>query len=151
MPALDAFSLDGRRALVTGGNRGLGYAFTQALADCGAAVAFIARDPDANTTAIKRLAEEGRRVRDQRGSDDDADVRRGWSTRPPTRSAASTSLVNNAGTCFHNPAVGRHRRAVAAGLRPQRARGVEGQPGRRPAPARGRRGRDRQHRLDLRR
>ncbi len=41
---LDLFSLAGRGALVTGGNRGLGLSFVRTLADCGAQVAFAARD-----------------------------------------------------------------------------------------------------------
>lgn len=56
---LAAFSLQGRKALITGGNRGLGYAFTQALADCGASVAFIGRSADANRQAVTRLADVG--------------------------------------------------------------------------------------------
>jgi NAD(P)-dependent dehydrogenase (short-subunit alcohol dehydrogenase family) len=56
---LAAFSLQGRKALITGGNRGLGYAFTRALADCGASVAFIGRSTDANRTAVERLAHDG--------------------------------------------------------------------------------------------
>jgi NAD(P)-dependent dehydrogenase (short-subunit alcohol dehydrogenase family) len=59
---LAAFSLDGRKALITGGNRGLGFAFTQALADCGATVAFIGRSADANEAAVKRLADAGVRA-----------------------------------------------------------------------------------------
>ena len=56
---LAAFSLEGKKALITGGNRGLGFAFTQALADCGASVAFIGRNADANAAAIERLAGAG--------------------------------------------------------------------------------------------
>src|SRR6185437_5860015 len=59
---LAAFSLAGRKALVTGGNRGLGYAFTMALADCGASVAFIGRSAAANDAAVKRLAQAGVRA-----------------------------------------------------------------------------------------
>jgi NAD(P)-dependent dehydrogenase (short-subunit alcohol dehydrogenase family) len=56
---LAAFSLEGKKALITGGNRGLGFAFTQTLADCGAAVAFLGRSADANEAAVKRLADAG--------------------------------------------------------------------------------------------
>ena len=44
MTALDAFRLDGRVAVVTGGNRGLGLAFARALGEAGAQVAIAARD-----------------------------------------------------------------------------------------------------------
>ena len=49
---IEAFSLDGKRAVVTGGNRGLGLAFVQALAECGASVALLARDK-AETTQLE--------------------------------------------------------------------------------------------------
>jgi 2-deoxy-D-gluconate 3-dehydrogenase len=42
---LDSFRLDGRTALVTGGNRGLGQACARALAEAGAAVTVLGRKP----------------------------------------------------------------------------------------------------------
>lgn len=57
---LDAFSLAGRRALVTGGNTGLGRAFTLALARAGADVMVVALDQDGGQT--RRSVEDcGRR------------------------------------------------------------------------------------------
>ena len=62
MTVLDAFSLTGKRALVTGGNRGLGLAFVRGLAEAGADVVFVSRDADRNAAAVDTLAEEGLRV-----------------------------------------------------------------------------------------
>ena len=57
---LDAFRLDGRAALVTGANRGLGQAAAIALAEAGADVALLGRTDPAATLA--RVAAAGRRA-----------------------------------------------------------------------------------------
>ena len=64
--SLDAFSLAGRRALVTGGNTGLGQAFTVALARAGADVFVVSLlDDDGGT---RRLVEDaGRTYAETRG------------------------------------------------------------------------------------
>ncbi|WP_127359325.1 SDR family NAD(P)-dependent oxidoreductase [Actinacidiphila soli] len=55
--------LTGRRAVVTGGSRGIGLAIGRALAAEGADVALVARDNDALTRAAEQVAaESGRRV-----------------------------------------------------------------------------------------
>ncbi len=40
---LDLFKLEGRRAIVTGGGRGIGQAIAQALGEAGAQVALVSR------------------------------------------------------------------------------------------------------------
>jgi NAD(P)-dependent dehydrogenase (short-subunit alcohol dehydrogenase family) len=55
--SLDVFKLDGRVALITGGNRGLGYAMAQALAEAGANVVVTSRQEERaleSATAIAR-------------------------------------------------------------------------------------------------
>jgi 3-oxoacyl-[acyl-carrier protein] reductase len=54
--------LRGRRALITGGSRGIGLAIAHALAAEGAAVGLIARDPDGLAAAAQDLAGHGTRV-----------------------------------------------------------------------------------------
>jgi NAD(P)-dependent dehydrogenase (short-subunit alcohol dehydrogenase family) len=53
---LDRFRLDGRRALVTGGHKGLGYAMSRALAEAGADVAIVSRTLENCQEAAARIA-----------------------------------------------------------------------------------------------
>jgi short-subunit dehydrogenase len=48
--------LRGRRALITGGSRGIGFAAAEALAAEGVAVGLVARNAKGLATAAKRLA-----------------------------------------------------------------------------------------------
>lgn len=103
-PTLDRFRLTGRRAIVTGGNRGLGHAFALALADAGADVAVLARDGTRNAAVVAELRERGVAA---------AAVEVDLSTQPAVVQAIETArttlggldiLVNNAGACVHAPA-----------------------------------------------
>jgi NAD(P)-dependent dehydrogenase (short-subunit alcohol dehydrogenase family) len=59
----DMFKLDGRVALVTGGNRGLGFVMAQALAEAGADVVITSRDQQKAEQSARTLAETtGRRA-----------------------------------------------------------------------------------------
>nr|WP_246543874.1 SDR family oxidoreductase [Novosphingobium profundi] len=53
------FSLAGRRALVTGSSRGIGFSIAQALGRAGASLVLNARAPDALEEAAQRLRAEG--------------------------------------------------------------------------------------------
>lgn len=64
MPILDKFRLDGRVALVTGGNRGLGKQMSIALAEAGAQVALTSRKAeDAQAVATQIQEATGRTAR----------------------------------------------------------------------------------------
>ncbi|WP_253259364.1 SDR family NAD(P)-dependent oxidoreductase [Subtercola boreus] len=101
---MSKFSLAGRRALVTGGNRGLGFEQVVALHEAGAQVVFVSRDADANADALRAL-----------GSADGVTALTGDITQPgePDRIVSEAVermggldiLVNNAGACVHNPSV----------------------------------------------
>ena len=63
MSVLDRFRLDGRRALVTGGARGLGRVMAEALAEAGADVSIASRTRDACQAAADEIARAtGRRT-----------------------------------------------------------------------------------------
>jgi NAD(P)-dependent dehydrogenase (short-subunit alcohol dehydrogenase family) len=97
---LDAFRLDGRVAVVTGGNRGLGFAFARALGEAGARVAIAARDPERSGEAAGELGalDVPLDVTDQASVDAMVETVTG-------ELGPVDVLVNNAGTCFHRPAL----------------------------------------------
>lgn len=99
---LEKFTLRGRKALVTGGNRGLGHAFATALAEAGADVAIAGRDSDRTALAVQQAARQGLRLLPITADiTDDADVQR-MTSEAIDGLGGLDILVNNAGTCFHN-------------------------------------------------
>jgi len=103
---LDRFSLTGKVALVTGGYKGLGRGFAQALAEAGADVVIGARNEAASVEAAAEIAAStGRRTLGVRL---DVTVRaevEAAVARTTDELGALDVLVNNAGTCVHKPAL----------------------------------------------
>jgi len=91
---MDLFDLQGKAALVTGGNGGIGLGMARALARAGAKVAIAGRDAAKNAAAAKALSGEALTIQ--------ADLRKEASCRAMVDEAAGKLgrldiLVNNAG------------------------------------------------------
>jgi NAD(P)-dependent dehydrogenase (short-subunit alcohol dehydrogenase family) len=100
MSVLDRFRLDGRVAVVTGGNRGLGRAFAGALTEAGARVAIAARDEDRS----QAVAEELGALAVTTDVTDPASVAAMLDTVTSALGPVDV-LVNNSGACFHRAAL----------------------------------------------
>ena len=100
MAVLDSFRLDGKVAVVTGGNRGLGEAYARALGEAGARVAIAARD-EARSEAV---AGELGAFAVTTDVTDSASVRSMLETVTAELGPVDV-LVNNSGVCFHRPAL----------------------------------------------
>jgi NAD(P)-dependent dehydrogenase (short-subunit alcohol dehydrogenase family) len=96
---LERFALDGRKAVVTGGNQGLGKAFATALAEAGADVMIVARNTGRNAAAVAEMKAGGLSV-----SALDADITREADAALDAAAGQLGGLdilVNNAGVCYH--------------------------------------------------
>jgi NAD(P)-dependent dehydrogenase (short-subunit alcohol dehydrogenase family) len=100
MTVLDAFRLDGRVAVVTGGNRGLGQSFTRALAEAGARTAIAARDDERTAAVARELGALPVHL-----DVTDPDSVRAMLAEVTAELGPVDVLVNNAGVCFHRPAL----------------------------------------------
>lgn len=105
MNVLDTFALKGKRALITGGNRGLGRAFALALAEAGADVAIAARDTDRNATVVTEIEARGRRGFAVQADITDPDAVRRLVADVTTELGGIDILVNNAGIAIHRPSL----------------------------------------------
>ena len=104
-PGYDVFRLDGRTAVVTGGNQGLGLAFAHALARSGAKVAIVARSGERTAAVVEEAAGRGVELLGvQADLTDDAQVARAVAGCAEGLGGRIDVLVNNAGTCVHAPA-----------------------------------------------
>ena len=105
MSVLDAFSLTGRVAVVTGGNRGIGRALAVALAQAGSDVALLVREPDRAGEALEELAATGVRAVAVRADVTDPDQVEAAVPEIVAALGRVDVLVNNAGACVHRPAL----------------------------------------------
>jgi NAD(P)-dependent dehydrogenase (short-subunit alcohol dehydrogenase family) len=96
------FSLDGKTALVTGGNQGLGKAFALALAQAGARVAIAGRREEANLAAVADAKKAGfDLVAITADITDDSQISAMTDRALSAFGGRIDILVNNAGVCFH--------------------------------------------------
>ena len=97
-----SIDLTGRRALVTGGNRGIGRAIAETLADAGADVAVFARSADSVAEAAAAIEAKGVRALALTGDvGRPADVERAWGELQAAFDGLDI-LVNNAGITRDN-------------------------------------------------
>jgi 3-oxoacyl-[acyl-carrier protein] reductase len=88
--------LEGRRAIVTGGSRGIGRAVVEALADEGCSIAFCARGAEGVESAVAALRAGGARVTGAAVDVRDADAYRAWLAGAVADLGGLDILVSNA-------------------------------------------------------
>ena len=94
---MDLF-LSGKRAVITGGSRGIGFAIADALAAEGAQIAILARDPDRLAVAAGQLRVHGGRVLALSADTTDDKAVRAAITQVADEFGGVDILVNNAAT-----------------------------------------------------
>ena len=97
MSAPTSFTLDGKVAIVTGGNGGIGRGIALGLASAGAAVAILARNEDKNRAVIEELKAAGARAHAVRLDVTDRAALRPAFEEVERKLGPVAILVNNAG------------------------------------------------------
>ena len=105
MSVLDLFRLDGKVAVVTGANRGIGKAIATAFAEAGAAVAVVGRDSERNDEAVAELERLGGTALAVRTDVTDRHALVDMNRTVTDRLGPVDILVNNAGIGFHGEAL----------------------------------------------
>jgi NAD(P)-dependent dehydrogenase (short-subunit alcohol dehydrogenase family) len=100
VPRTPSLRLDGKRALVTGGSSGIGFAAAAALAAAGAGVTLVARRPDRLQEAVAALRAAGGSVDGVARDVTDVAAMRALVAAAP---APFDVLVNSAGAARHAP------------------------------------------------
>ncbi|WP_129113689.1 SDR family NAD(P)-dependent oxidoreductase [Halegenticoccus tardaugens] len=105
MPVLDRFRLDEKTAIVTGGNRGIGRAIAQALAEAGANIVVANRNEKSGEKAAAEIANDtDSETRAVQTDVADEDSVRAMVTATVEEFGAIDVLVNNAGVVIHEAA-----------------------------------------------
>jgi len=104
MATAETFSLEGRRALVTGASRGLGQAIALAFADAGADVVCAGTTADGCADAARQVRERGRTAWTVGADLADRAALRRLLDRVDNEAGRIDILVNNAGTIRRHPA-----------------------------------------------
>ena len=104
MSVLDLFRLDGKTALVTGCRRGIGRAFSQALAEAGADIVGVSASLAAGSEVELDVAGLGRGFTGYACDFSDREALRGFVERVNDEVPQVDILVNNAGTILRTPA-----------------------------------------------
>ena len=105
MSILDRFSLRGKVAIVTGGNRGIGKAIAVGFAEAGAAVAVVARDEDKNKKTLAELRGLGAQAIAVKANVAHRDDLEAMLATVTNQLGPVDVLVNNAGIGFHADAL----------------------------------------------
>ena len=100
LPITPSFRLDGRRALVPGGSRGVGLACAAALAEQGAHVVIAARSADELAEAVKALTSAGHSAEGHRLDVTNLDAQAAFFE----AHGPFDILCNSAGIARHSPA-----------------------------------------------
>ena len=105
MAVLDAFRLDGKVAVVTGSNQGIGEALARALSEAGASVVITARRLDRCEEVAESIREAGGQAIASELDVTDPDQVHRMLEEVTRRLGPVDVLVNNAGVCYHRPAL----------------------------------------------
>jgi NAD(P)-dependent dehydrogenase (short-subunit alcohol dehydrogenase family) len=105
MSILDRFSLRGKVAIVTGGNRGIGRGIAVGFAEAGAAVAVVARDEDKNEKTLAELRGLGANAIAVKADVAHRDDLEAMLAAVTNQLGPVDVLVNNAGIGFHADAL----------------------------------------------
>jgi len=102
--ASNAFSLTGKRALITGGSRGIGLGIAQAMAEAGADIVLVSRASAELSQAAAELRATGRTVSTAGFDLHDVQAIAPWYDELVAECGAPDILVNAAGTTRRGPA-----------------------------------------------